>query len=485
MKIAQRLYEGVELGDQGAVGLITYMRTDSARVSDVRARLGARLYRRALRKGIPARPRDSIPLQQSRQDAHEAIRPTAVERDPNPYDRYLDKDELALYTLIFNRFVSSQMNPAVYDRTTVDIDAADAVFRATGQVMKFDGFMRVYLEGQDEATDDDEVAATLPAMTEGERLKLLRASIPSSTSPSRRRASRQATLIKELEEKGIGRPSTYATIMTSLAQPDYVEEDESKRLRPTSLGRVVTDLLVAAFPDIIEVGFTAAMEEDLDEVEEGKENWVKTLRRFYGPFKKRLGEAKKMMPEVKRKGLPTGLKCELDGGDDGYQMGPQRRVPCLLELSGVQEHQEFSRDDQGGIHVRESAPVAPTDEVCDKCGKPMVRKRSRFGEFLGCSGYPDCDGIKRLQSPTGENRSRLPGMQRGRDPRAPQPPRQAVLRMRPLSEVQVRELGQSRPASLPLMWRQLPGRESDQARGHRMEVRQRGMRLQSPRPGRP
>ncbi len=398
MRVAQRLYEGIELGDQGAVGLITYMRTDSPRVSDdalagVREYIGARYGR----DYVPEKP-NFYRSGKSAQDAHEAIRPTALARDPEAIARYLDKDELALYTLIFNRFVSSQMNPAVYDLTTVDIDAAGATFRATGQTMKFDGFMRVYLEGQDEASEDDE-AANLPAMAEGEILKLL-GFVPEQhfTQPPPRFT--QATLIKELEEKGIGRPSTYAAIMASILNREYVEEDESKRLRPTSLGRVVSDLLVAAFPDIIEAGFTAQMENELDGVEDGREHWVKALKRFYGPFAKRLGEAKKKMPEVKRKGVPTGLKCELDGGEMVIKWGRNGEFLACSNYPECSNTQDFKRDEQGNIVIvpRETATPAATDETCEKCGKPMVRRRSRFGEFLGCSGYPECDGIKRTRS---------------------------------------------------------------------------------------
>ena len=392
MKLAQGLYEGVELGDQGAVGLITYMRTDSPRVSD-QALAAAREYiaKRYGEQYLPANP-NLYKSAKSAQEAHEAIRPTAVERDPDSVAPYLEKDALALYTLIFNRFVSSQMNPAVYDRTTVDIDVGEAAFRATGQVVKFDGFMRVYTEGMDEKPDDED-AETLPAMNEGEALKLLEF-IPEQhfTQPPPRFS--QATLIKELEEKGIGRPSTYVSIMNSLKR-EYVEEDQSKRMRPTTLGRVVSDLLVKAFPDILEVGFTAQFEANLDEVEEGRENWVKTLRRFYGSFQKRLGEAKKKIPEVKRAGLPTDIKCEKDGGMMVIKWGRNGEFLACSNYPACTNTSEFSRDEQGKITARE-ATVVTTDEVCDKCGKPMVRRRSRFGEFLGCSGYPDCDGIKRL-----------------------------------------------------------------------------------------
>jgi DNA topoisomerase-1 len=396
MQIAQKLYEGVELGDQGAVGLITYMRTDSPRVSDAALdSVRGHIVQRYGREYIPDRANFYRSGKQA-QDAHEAIRPTAVERDPESMARYLDRDALALYTLIYNRFVSSQMTPAVYDRTTVDINSGDAVFRATGQVMKFDGFMRVYIEGQDEASPED-VEGTLPMLSEEETLKLLALEPEQHFTQPPARFS-QATLIKELEDKGIGRPSTYAAIMTSILNREYVEEDESKRLRPTALGRIVNDLLVIAFPDIVEVGFTAQFESDLDKVEEGTENWVKTLKRFYGPFQKDLAEAKKKMPEVKRKGLPTGLKCELDGGDMVIKFGKNGEFLACSNYPKCTNTSEFGRDDQGNITLKAASAPVPTDEVCEKCGKPMVKRRSRFGEFLGCSGYPDCDGIKRLQS---------------------------------------------------------------------------------------
>ena len=399
MKVAQRLYEGVELGDQGAVGLITYMRTDSPRVSD-QALAAVREYvaKRFGADYLPDKP-NFYRSGKSAQDAHEAIRPTALERDPESMAHYLDKDALALYTLIYNRFVSSQMGPAVYDRTTVDIASADAVFRATGQVTRFDGFMRVYTEGQDDraADSDDDGEGTLPAMAEGDSLKLLEF-FPEQhfTQPPPRFT--QATLIKELEEKGIGRPSTYAAIMTSILNREYVEEDESKRMRPTTLGRVVSDLLVKAFPDIIEAGFTAQMEVDLDHVEEGSENWVTTLRRFYEPFEKRLAEAGEKMPEVKRKGIATDIVCELDGAPMVIKWGRNGEFLACSNYPKCTNTKEFGRDEQGTVVIRESAVPITSDEVCDKCGKPMVRKRSRFGEFLGCSGYPDCDGIKRLRA---------------------------------------------------------------------------------------
>jgi DNA topoisomerase I len=396
MKIAQKLYEGVEIGDQGAVGLITYMRTDSVRVSDqALAEVREYIAQRFGANYVPEKP-NYYKSSKSAQEAHEAIRPTSVLRDPESLSRYLARDELALYTLIFNRFVSSQMPPAVFDRTTVDIMARDEQFRATGQVMKFDGFIRVYLEGVDEAPEDED-QPHLPQLSEGEILRALEF-FPEQhfTQPPPRFT--QATLIKELEENGIGRPSTYASIMSSILNREYVDEDESKRLRPTSLGRIVNDLLVAAFPDIVETGFTAHMEEELDQVEEGKENWVKTLKRFYNPFKKRLGEARKKMPQVKGKGVPTDLKCELDGGAMVIKFGRNGEFLACSNYPDCGNTKEFTRDEQGNIIIKEPTAAPVSDQTCEKCGRPMVVRRSRFGEFLGCSGYPECNGIKKLRS---------------------------------------------------------------------------------------
>ena len=480
MQIAQKLYEGVELGEQGAVGLITYMRTDSPRVSDqalesVRDHIEARYGK----DYVPEKPNFYKSGKQA-QGAHEAIRPTAVERDPESIARYLDKDALALYTLIYNRFVSSQMMPAVYDRTTVDIESADAIFRATGQVMKFDGFMRVYIEGQDDAAEDEE--GTLPLLNEGEMLTLLGLDPEQHfTQPPPRYT--QATLIKELEEQGIGRPSTYAAIMTSILRVEYVEEDESKRMRPTSLGRVVNDMLVKAFPDILESSFTAQFEEDLDKVEEGTENWVKTMKRFYGPFAKDLADAKKKMPEVKHKGLPTGLKCELDGGDMVIKWGRNGEFLACSNYPKCTNTGEIARDEQGNITLKPSAP-APTDEVCEKCGKPMVKRRSRFGEFLGCSGYPDCDGIKRLQSEPVKTGVACPECKEGEILERRSRRGKIFFGCGRYPKCKFAAWNKVVLAAMPVMRRELHGRERLEAHRHHLAMRQQGMRLQSSRAGR-
>lgn len=395
MKIAQRLYEGVELGDGQPVGLITYMRTDSPRVSDQAiANVRAYIERRYGADYLPEKPHLYRAAKRA-QEAHEAIRPTALDYDPDSLTPYLAKDELALYSLIFKRFVSSQMNPARYDRTSAEIEAGAAVFRATGQVLRFDGFTRVYVEGRDDVAEDDE--RTLPALAEGDTLRLVELkSEQHFTEPPPRFT--QATLIRELEERGIGRPSTYATIMASILDREYVQEDASKRLRPTTLGRIVSELLVGSFPDIVEVGFTAQLEERLDQVEEGRQSWVEPLRDFYGPFSRRLEEARTRMPPVKRTGYRTDVLCPRDQAPMVIRWGRSGEFLACSNYPRCRHTAEFERDEQGRIVAKQAIAPQLTDELCEKCGKPMVRRRSRFGEFLGCSGYPQCDATKPLAS---------------------------------------------------------------------------------------
>src|SRR3989475_1357042 len=335
MRIAQRLYEGVEVGEEGAVGLITYMRTDSTRISgDALAAAREYVKGRYGAEYVPEAP-NVYRSKKDAQDAHEAIRPTAMEYDPERVAPHLDREELALYTLIWNRFVASQMSSAVYDATAVDVQAGSCRFRATGQILKFDGFIRVYTEGRDDdQVADEETEGLLPPLAEGDRLRLLEL-VPEQhfTQPPPRFT--QATLIKELEEQGIGRPSTYASIMGTILNKEYVMEDEQRRLKPTELGFLVTDLLVESFPDVLNVEVTAGMEDELDRIEEGQENWVQTMRRFWEPFAKDLEKAEVEMRDVKREERPTDL-------------------------------------------------------VCEKCGQPMIIKWGRRGEFLACRGYPDC-----------------------------------------------------------------------------------------------
>ncbi|MGH9937275.1 MAG: type I DNA topoisomerase, partial [Blastocatellia bacterium] len=284
MQIAQRLYEGIELGSEGAVGLITYMRTDSTRVADS----ALEEVRDFITKqyGPNYLPEKAIHYRSKKgaQDAHEAIRPTSAERSPDQVAPYLEKDELALYRLIWQRFVASQMMPAIFDQTTIDISAREKyTFRATGSVLKFDGFLAVYEEGKDEKDeDDDERAAKLPKVEKGEELKL-NSLTPNQhfTEPPPRYT--EATLVKALEEKGIGRPSTYASIMSVIQDREYVEKTEGK-FRPTELGAIVNDLLIESFADLFNVQYTARMEEELDEVEDGKLAWTAALKEFYDKF---------------------------------------------------------------------------------------------------------------------------------------------------------------------------------------------------------
>jgi len=397
MGLAQRLYEGVELGDEGPTGLITYMRTDSTRLSedavkDVRAWIVDR-YGAA---SCPAEP-NIFKSKKSAQDAHEAIRPTSMQYDPETVRRLLantpsergarETEELVkLYTLIWNRFVACQMTPAVFDQTAIEIEAGPVGLRATGQVMRFAGYLAIYAEAQEEASPDDETAGSLPDVHEGEALRLL-ACQPEQhfTQPPPRYS--EATLVRELEEKGIGRPSTYATILSTVQDRGYVEKKEG-RLGPTELGVVVNGLLVKSFPEIVSSDFTAQMEEQLDEVEEGAVDWVKLLRDFYGPFEKDLARAKVEMRDLKREEEPTEEVCEKCGKPMVIKWG---RNGYFLACSGYPEcrnTKEYTRNADGTLTVQPT--TRPSDQVCPTCGSPMVIRRGRFGEFLACSRYPDC-----------------------------------------------------------------------------------------------
>ena len=395
MRIAQRLYEGVELGEEGAVGLITYMRTDSTRLSnDALDAVRGYIAERFGTDYVPEKP-NVYRSKKSAQDAHEAIRPTSIEYDPERVAPFLEKDELNLYTLIWNRFVACQMEAARLEQTSVDIKANDAIFRATGQVVKFDGFIRVYTEGQDEATTEDD-EKTLPALTEGDRLKLQKLTPDQHFTQPPPRFS-QATLIKELEEKGIGRPSTYASIMQTILGKEYVQEDEQRRLYPTELGMLVTDLLVDSFPDILNVEFTAGMEETLDGIEDGSQKWVQVMKRFYAPFSKDLEKAESEMRNVKAEERPTDIKCDQCGDQMVIRWGRKGEFLACRRYPECKNTKNFTRNDETG--EIEVAKAETTDEVCDKCGKPMLVRFGRYGKFLGCSGYPECKTILPMVKP--------------------------------------------------------------------------------------
>jgi len=354
MAVAQQLYEGLPIGEEGSVGLITYMRTDSTNVAEV-AQNEARAFiiEKFGADYVPPVPRQYKTKAKGAQEAHEAIRPTSVRREPSRIKAYLTPEQFKLYDLIWKRFVASQMAAAIMDTTSVDIKAGDPqrempyLFRATGSVVKFPGFMAVYTEGKDEGEEaaEEEGKKALPPLVVDEILDLLRITPEQHfTQPPPRYT--EATLIKALEERGIGRPSTYAPILSTIQERGYVERIEGRRLVPTELGFLVNDLLVKHFPEVVDVGFTAEMEEDLDRIASGEEEWVHVLREFYAPFKRTLDLAEANMENV-------------------------------------------------------TIPVETTDLVCEKCGRPMVIKRGRFGRFLACTGFPQCRNAKSIVVPTG------------------------------------------------------------------------------------
>ncbi|MGH8007438.1 MAG: type I DNA topoisomerase, partial [Candidatus Binatia bacterium] len=389
MGIAQRLYAGIDLGGEGSVGLITYMRTDSPRISsDMTAVARSYIGDTYGDQYVPERP-NVYRSAKAAQEAHEAIRPTSLDYTPERVASYLSREELNLYTLIWNRFLASQMTPALFEQTSVDITANTCIFRATGQVLRFDGFLRVYMEGRDEKAneeeDDDE--KQLPPLNEGDHLQLLQLT-PNQhfTQPPPRFT--QATLIKELEEKGIGRPSTYASIMGTILNKEYVEEDEQRRLRPTALGMLVTDLLVESFPDVLNVEFTAGMEEVLDQIEDGQEDWQRAIERFYQRFSADLERAEKEMRDVKGSGEATDLACtECADGKMMIRWGRNGEFLACSNYPQCKSTSDFTRDDQGRVTPVEKEQ-ALTDETCEQCGKPMQERMGRYGKFLGCSGYP-------------------------------------------------------------------------------------------------
>ena len=395
MALAQRLYEGVELGDEGSVALITYMRTDSVRVSaDALEQVRALIPERFGANYLPEKP-NFYKSKKDAQEAHEAIRPTDAMRTPEDVRKYLEDDVFKLYQLIWQRFVASQMLPAIFDQTTIDISAGDYTFRATGSVQKFDGYLRVYqmpasnADREDDEKDDEGEGKALPRVTEGQTLRLdqIRPDQHFTEPPPR---YTEATLVKELEEKGIGRPSTYAAIISTIVEREYVIKDQG-RFTPTMLGERVSGLLVKSFEDIFDVGFTARLEEELDEIEEGKLPWRKSVKDFWERFELDLDKANGEMLSYKA-GIPTGKKCEKCGQGEllerisrhGFFLGCSRYPEC-----------DFIQDlspEIGGEEVESENTV----EYCENCGKEMAIKRGRFGPFLACTGYPDCKTTRRL-----------------------------------------------------------------------------------------
>ncbi len=398
MGLAQRLYEGVEMGSQGSGGLITYMRTDSTRVSgealgEVRSLIRDR-YGDAY---LPESP-NFYKSKKAIQDAHEAIRPTLAGQTPDDVAKFLSEDELKLYRLIWMRFVASQMTPAVFDQTTIEItahgtDGAAYLFRATGTVPKFDGFLAVYQEGKDQKDEEDEeMRHKLPAVTAGESLRFRKiAPEQHFTEPPPR--FNEATLVKELEADGVGRPSTYASILSTIQDRGYVKREGGKFV-PTEVGMVVTDLLVEHFNDIFDIKYTARMEEELDEIEEGTLDWRQAMAEFYQKFKVDLERAGTEMQNIKRMEKPTDLVCDKCGKPMVIKWG---KHGSFIACSG---YPECTNTRELTVDLTEVDKVDLTeqdaDEYCDNCGRAMVLKKGRFGQFYACSGYPDCKTTKPL-----------------------------------------------------------------------------------------
>ncbi|MGA8869682.1 MAG: type I DNA topoisomerase [Candidatus Acidiferrales bacterium] len=395
MMLAQRLYEGVELGNEGSVALITYMRTDSVKVSNdaldqVREHIGTAYGANYM----PEKP-NFFKSKKDAQEAHEAIRPTDVARTPESVRPYLEDDMYKLYQMIWQRFVASQMVPAVFDQTSIDISAADYTFRATGSVIKFDGYLAVYQIVKEEEEKEDEGdtdSRTLPRVTEGEKLRLesVRPDQHFTEPPPR---YTEATLVKELEEKGIGRPSTYAAIISTIVEREYVNKEQG-RFTPTRLGETVAELLVKAFEDIFDVTFTARMEDELDEIEEGKLTWRSSVQEFWDRFEVDLDKAADSMVSYKA-GIKTGEKCEKCGQGEllerisrhGFFLGCSRYPECDYTRDLAEHGHDDSESEGGTIY-------------CENCGKEMAIKRGRFGTFLACTGYPNCKTTRRLASGT-------------------------------------------------------------------------------------
>jgi DNA topoisomerase-1 len=407
MMLAQQLYEGIELPGEETVGLITYMRTDSTRVSeqaigDVRAYVGERFGA----DYVPEKP-NTYRAKADAQDAHEAIRPTSMQYTPEDVRAHLTPDQYYLYRLIWNRFVASQMPPATFDDTTVEISAGEYLFRVKGSVPKFAGWMAVYsievaTEQKDDGKegpgpdavgangDDDEGLASgvLPAMAEGDRLELrdLRPEQKFTQPPPR---YSEATLVKALEENGIGRPSTYAQIISVLQAREYVNKLEG-RFKPTMLGRILVDkLLSPTFDDILDVEYTRKLEEQLDEIEQGNQKYESTLKSFYKQFKKDLADAKKRMPDIKVEGMAPepAVDCDKCGSPMVIKAGKFGLFLACSAYPNCENTRELETPEQSTDDI---------SEECENCGKPMVVKRGRFGQFLACSGYPECKTTRKL-----------------------------------------------------------------------------------------
>ncbi|NBX75777.1 MAG: type I DNA topoisomerase [Proteobacteria bacterium] len=394
MTLAQQLYEGVELGDLGAQGLITYMRTDSTRLSDEAIKNAREIIQRIL--GDEYLPKTPLEYRNKKnaQDAHEAVRPTSVEFTPEIVKPYLDVDQYRLYELIWKRYLASQMEQAVFDQTSVDIEATAKNgkvygYRANGSILRFDGFLVMWQS--DEKSPEETDSVNLPDLTE--KTRLAKKGVKDEkhfTQPPPRYS--ESSLIKELEEKGIGRPSTYASILSTIQDRKYVEKKEN-RFYPTELGNIVTELLIQSFAEILDVKFTANLEDQLDQIEEGKLNWIKTLKDFYTPFEKELATASEKMRNIKREETVTELKCPKCEKPVILKWGKNGKFAACQGYPDCRFTSEYTLDDDGKVKLVEQQV---TDEKCPACSAPMAIKTGRFGKFLACSSYPTCKTTKAI-----------------------------------------------------------------------------------------
>ena len=404
MSIAQKLYEGIDVGE-GPVGLITYMRTDATRISD-EAMSEARQYigEKFGSAYLPAKPH-TYKTQKAAQEAHEAIRPTSVYREPEKIKQHLSDEEFRLYELIWKRLLASQMQPAVMDVTTIDALAGKYLFRATGSVLKFAGFMKLYIEGADPQSDQDqeqeqaqEKDVLLPPVEKGDALDL-KDLMPKQhfTQPPSRYT--EASLVKELEKQGIGRPSTYSTIISTIVDRQYVAI-QARKIVPSELGMLITDLLVQNFPHILDVSFTANLEGQLDKIEEGEVNWVKSLHEFYHSFHQELERAASEMRNVKEEREEmTDEKCDKCGSPMKIKYGRFGKfLACSAfpKCKNTREYADSAAAAPNADAAPEGNPAPEIQETCENCGKPMVLKRGRFGSFLACSGYPECKTTRKI-----------------------------------------------------------------------------------------
>lgn len=376
MMIAQQLYEGIDIGEESAVGLITYMRTDSTRTSNDALQELKKFVIENFGAEYSPETFNTYKQNKSAQDAHEAIRPTSILREPKNLEQYLSPEQLKLYKLIWRRFVASQMKPAIYDQTSIEIGAGTYLLRASGSIIKFSGFLKVYEEQQETPEQTESELKTLPEVAAGEKLNIENTNpLQHFTQPPARYT--EASLIKILEEKGIGRPSTYSPIISTIVARNYVRK-EGKALIPTELGRTVDNEMRKHFPDIVDIGFTVEMENKLDEIAEGNQDWRKMLADFYGPFSKEVADAEKNMQDLKQPDKEAGFNCEKCGKPMMIKTG---RFGQFIACSGFPE-------------CKNTKPIVKKIEgvKCPLCGGDMIEKKTKqWRTFYGCTGYPACN----------------------------------------------------------------------------------------------